>query len=73
MTTNQKITVFGIITLIGLFFIYNFYFSPSAICINTYKEATYKDIETRYPDKELREEYIYKSMNKAKVSCTKPK
>lgn len=56
MTSNQKITVFGIITLICLFFIYNFYFSPSAICINTYKDITYKDIEIRYPDKELIED-----------------
>lgn len=73
MTTNQKISIFGIITAIILFFLYNFYFSPSAICIGTYKEATIMDAEEKYSNKKQREEYIENQMLRGKVNCTKPK
>ena len=73
MTTNQKISIFGIITAIILFFLYNFYFSPSAICISTYKEAIIMDAEEKYSNKKQREEYIENQMLRGKVNCTKPK
>ena len=68
MTTNQKITVFGIITLIGLFFIYNFYFSPTAICINEQKKLAQKQWGVSKPDDEWMEAY----MQRAKLKCTIP-
>mgnify|MGYP001070950532 CR=1 FL=1 len=73
MTTNQKISIFGIISVIILFFLYNFYFSPSAICINTYKEATIINAKEKYSSKKQREEYIENQMIRSKVVCTKPK
>lgn len=71
MTTNQKISIFGIITSVILFFIYNFYFSPSAICINTYKEAMIMDAEEKYSNKRDRKEYIEDQMLRGKIICTK--
>lgn len=72
MTTNQKITVFSIITLVGLFFVYNFYFSPSAICINEYKKF-YEQEAKQFTDIKKRDEWLEVNMRRGKLKCTLPK